>query len=654
MPSPATGPGRRNSSKSSACRRTPNADVNTFSDLIHPDDRDWVVERYTNFFKGLTGGTYEAEFRIRRAKTGEERWVVSSGRLTLDGKRTPVRGSGTMMDITDRRRGEDTLRESEERFRSMADSAPALIWMTDAAGQIIFLNRYHERFFGRPTEELYGADWTAIVHPEDVEETFADFRRAVESRDLWHREVRMRDASGSTRWLRCEGAPRSAGPNGEYLGYVGCNIDITESKLAADALERRIDERTGELAAANRQLLSQIEERERVEETLRQVQRLEAVGQLTSGVAHDFNNLLTVVLGNLTFVERGTSDAPTLKRLGNMRMAAERGASLVAQLLAFSRRQRLEPKAVNLSATVGGMRELLQSSMGGSVVVEMALEEDLWPALVDTTQMELIILNLAINARDAMEVGGQLKVATSNVTLHEAATRPEEPGAGDYVLVSVTDSGSGMSDEVIARVFEPFFTTKEVGKGSGLGLSQVLGFAKQSGGGVRIETREGRGTTVNVYIPRAPAERAPKARKKPPPAARSVAASVPAILLVDDDDLVREITASRLEELGYKVTQAGNGPSALLALEQNPELDLLILDFAMPGMNGAEVARAARKRRPGLPLMFLTGYADLTALGEFAVEPVLHKPFRDADLERQVSRMLKGAKTSESAHAEGA
>ncbi|BCJ91267.1 hypothetical protein IZ6_20020 [Terrihabitans soli] len=629
-----------------------NADPEIFLAQVHPQDRERVHERSKAFFRGETGGKFDAEFRILRADTGEERWVTISGRLAPEGSGSQLRGSGTMMDVTERRLVEDSLRESEERFRSMADTAPALIWMTDRDGAISFVNRYHETFFGYPAEHLMGDAWLVVIHPDDAQSFIEDFKNAFASRKLWRRVVRVRDGKGSTRWLRCEGAPRTAGPDGEFLGYVGCNVDITESKLAADALEHRIDERTGELAAANRQLVAQIEERERVEATLRQVQRLEAVGQLTSGVAHDFNNLLTVILGNLAFVERGATDAALKKKLSNMRMAAERGASLVSQLLAFSRRQRLEPKAVNLNDTVNNMRELLQSSMGGSVAVDIVLEDDLWPALVDPTQIELIILNLAINARDAMEVGGLLKVETNNVTRRDAPQRVEEPGPGDYVVVAVTDSGSGMSEDVMSRVFEPFFTTKEVGKGSGLGLSQVLGFAKQSGGGVRIDTREARGTTVSVFLPRAPAESGTKPRKKTVELRAVKKIEAPSILLVDDDDLVREVTASKLEEFGYKVIQAENGPSALLAFEQDPAIDLLVLDFAMPGMNGAEVARAARKRRPDIPLMFVTGYADLSALGEFASEPTLHKPFRDEDLRKHVSALLKGgAKPAEAGSA---
>ncbi len=627
-------------------------DRDTFSRSIHPEDRNWVNERYRAFLRADGGEHYRAEFRIHHGQTREERWISVSGGLIRDADGRAVRASGTVMDVTDRRRVEDTLRESEERFRSMADSAPALIWLTDAQGGMVFINRYHEQFFGRPVDDLLLGDWADIIHPDDYASFMASFGEAMVSGHPWQRTVRVRDFQQSTRWLRCEGAPRYSGPDGEFLGYVGFNIDITESKLTADTLERRIEQRTGELAAANRQLIAQIEERERVEETLRLVQRLEAVGQLTSGVAHDFNNLLTVILGNISFAERDSAakEGPLGKRLSNIRMAAERGASLVSQLLAFSRRQRLEPKIVNLNDSVGAMRELLQSSMGGSVAVEIVLDEELWPALVDPTQIELIILNLAINARDAMDVGGLLKVETSNIVLEREPRRPEEPAPGEYVCVSVSDSGSGMSDEVMARVFEPFFTTKDVGKGSGLGLSQVLGFAKQSGGGVHIATQVGKGTTVCVYVPRAAQSAGEMPRLKPPAAPRI--AETPRILLVDDDDLVREVTASKLQEFGYTVIEAENGPEALVEIEKSGVIDLIILDFAMPGMNGVEVARAARKRRPAVPLAFLTGYADLTALGEFAGEPILHKPFRDAELGKLVSGLLRGAKTGEAAQAD--
>ena len=417
-----------------------------------------------------------------------------------------------------------------------------------------------------------------------------------------------------------------------------------ECRHLNEDLESRVDERTAELAAANRQLLGQIQERERVESTLRQMQRLEAVGQLTSGVAHDFNNLLTVVLGNIGFVERGLAaagvDGRLAQRIGYMRTAAERGAKLTDQLLSFSRRQRLEPRSLDLNETVAGMRDLLQSTMGGSIHIETMLKHGLWCALVDPTQLELAVLNLAINARDAMEVGGTLKVEIENVTLGPA-TYPEEPPAGDYVSIRVSDSGTGMPEEIRAKVFEPFFTTKEPGKGSGLGLSQVLGFAKQSGGGVRIDSRAGEGTSVYVYLPRAGGERVDER----PVAARISAAGAFAgasILLVDDDNAVREVTRAMLHELGYAVLEAGSGGAALDVLAREPKIDLMIVDFAMPGMNGAEVARQAQARRPSLPILFVTGFSDRSRMAGVDETHILAKPFVYDELASKVRFCLAG------------
>jgi signal transduction histidine kinase len=415
-----------------------------------------------------------------------------------------------------------------------------------------------------------------------------------------------------------------------------------ECRKLNEELESRVHERTAELAAANRQLVGQIKERESVESTLRQMQRLEAVGQLTSGVAHDFNNLLTVVLGNLSFLEKGVGaaevDPKLAPRLRYMRTAAERGAKLTDQLLTFSRRQRLEPRALDLNETVVGMRDLLQSTMGGTIKIETRLQRALWPAMVDPTQLELALLNLAINARDAMAVGGCLTVETKNLTVGPPL-HPEEPAAGDYVAVAVTDTGAGMSEEVRAKVFEPFFTTKEIGKGSGLGLSQVLGFAQQSGGGVRIESRLGRGTAVHIYLPRADAALTPQPRET---ATKATGASTrgATILLVDDDNEVREVTRAMLHELGHFVLEAGSGGAALDILDREPGIELLILDFAMPGMNGAEVARLAQIKRANLPVLFVTGFADRGALLAIDDACIIGKPFVQDELAFKVRRAL--------------
>ena len=363
---------------------------------------------------------------------------------------------------------------------------------------------------------------------------------------------------------------------------------------------------------------------------------------ITSGVAHDFNNLLTVLLGNISFLEkmlqRSGIDGKAVQRLSYMREAAQRGARVTDQLLTFSRRQHLDPTPADLNAIVSKLKDLLQSTMGTRIQIETRLSPDGCIAMVDHTQLELAVLNLAINARDAMNGGGgKLQVATGSVTRgHPAA--PEEPPAGDYVEICVSDTGHGMSPEVRAKVFEPFFTTKEVGKGSGLGLSQVLGFAKQSGGGVSIESAPGKGTAIRIYLP--PAEElsadASPAMLAPIPAHLSNAT----ILLVDDDNAVRDVTATYLREMGYRVMEAGSGGAALELLESTTEVDLLLFDFAMPGMNGAELARQVHSRRPKLPVLFVTGFAEKDAFESISERSIIRKPINVHELSTKVQASL--------------
>ena len=614
-----------------------------FYEGLHPEDREATSIAFAAALDPARRATYDVEYRTIGKEDGVIRWVAAKGRGMFDTDGRCIRAIGTVLDITGRKAVQEELRESEARFRTLADSAPALIWMCDAQGALVFANRWHEETFGRPATELMGEGWQGIIHPADQAGFIADFDQAFLDRAPFTRDVRVIDRHGVTRWLHSEARPRE--DDGRFVGYVGCDVDITEVHLASEVLERGIAERTTELAATNRQLSTQIEERERVEATLRQMQRLEAIGQLTSGVAHDFNNLLTVILGNVDLVARAAADAKmdekTRQRLGYMRTAAERGATLTAQLLAFSRRQRLEARPIDLNDTVIGMRDLLQSSMGGSVRLEARLRPDLWPALVDPTQIELIILNLAINARDAMEVGGSLVVSTDNVTLGRPA-RAEEPAPGDYVLIAVTDSGSGMTPEVRDRAFEPFFTTKAIGKGSGLGLPQVYGFAKQSGGGVAIETELGEGTSVRVYLPRAEERRhEPRAPTLEAPPEQQGVIRGHRILVVDDDPPVREITATMLRTMGAEVLEAGSGGAALELLDGDGDrVDLVVIDFAMPGMNGAELAAACKKRWPDLPTLFVTGYADLRAIASVSEDRIVQKPFRSGELQRKVGRLL--------------
>jgi CheY-like chemotaxis protein len=312
---------------------------------------------------------------------------------------------------------------------------------------------------------------------------------------------------------------------------------------------------------------------------------------------------------------------------------------LTAQLLAFSRRQRLEPEPFDMNKAVANMHDLLQSTLGGGIAINTVFGTGLWPALADPAQIELVVLNLVINARDAMQDRGTVTIETANAKIGPPE-KPEEPPAGEYVVIAVTDTGSGMPKEVLGKAFEPFFTTKEIGKGSGLGLSQVLGFAKQSGGGMRIETRVGEGTSVKIYLPRAPADSISPAmhRSAGHHVVRRKAAT---ILVVDDDSRVREVTASILaDDLGYVVLQAGSGGAALELLDRDPNVELILLDVAMPGMSGVEVARQAQLKYPEIPILFVTGYVDKNALGHVSDDRIVKKPFIGDELIEKVNAAL--------------
>jgi CheY-like chemotaxis protein len=364
---------------------------------------------------------------------------------------------------------------------------------------------------------------------------------------------------------------------------------------------------------------------------------------LTAGIAHDFNNLLTAVLGNLEMLAKGPERDPvrSARLIAGARSAAERGAKLTAQLLAFSRQQQIAAAPADLNRIIQGMVPLLQSTIGGSIGIEVSPADDLWVALADPTQMELAILNLAINARDAMPLGGTICISTRNVTRGDPV-RPEEPAAGDYVAVSVADTGTGMTDTVRDRVFEPFFTTKEIGKGSGLGLSQVLGVIKQLGGGLAVRTVIGQGTCVSVLLPRAGSGRLPE--REPATGGGGVSALKnrhAGILLVDDDADVRMIAGDMLRDAGYVVTEAVSGQAALDALrDADMVADLMIVDLAMPGMHGVDLAQAAAALRPSMPVLFMTGYADARLLPASGGHQVLTKPFRSHELEAKVASLI--------------
>lgn len=408
-----------------------------------------------------------------------------------------------------------------------------------------------------------------------------------------------------------------------------------ELRALASTLEQKVVDRTRDLALANDRLTAEIAERERTESRLVQAQKMEAIGQLTGGLAHDFNNLLTAVIGSLDLLLRRTNDDGLRKLARNALEAGERGAELTSQLLAFSRRQRLSPTALSPNELIQRMEGLLERTIGPRIRIETNLDPELWHALADATQFEVMLLNLAINARDAMPDGGRLTLSTANVTSGEGAPIADLRD-GEYVAVSVSDTGTGMPPEVQAKAFEPFFTTKQPGQGTGLGLSQLYGFAKQSGGTARIDSNVGSGTTVTIYLPRADGEpRQKDARTQP----EERTGRLP-VLVVDDDDAVREVCTAMLEDIGWRVVQASGGEDALAKLD-GCEFAALLTDVAMPGMSGVELAGHVRDRCPKLPVLFASGYADLDSFGaQLSTEVVLKKPYRLSELGGRLSALV--------------
>ena len=429
------------------------------------------------------------------------------------------------------------------------------------------------------------------------------------------------------------------------LDEVGDALRSTAIALAHSwvQLESMVAERTEELATANDRLRAEIGAREQAQAALLQAQKMEAMGQLTGGVAHDFNNVLTAVSGSLALLEPRISDERSLRLLRTAQRGASRGAQLTESLLAFARKQRLDPVPADLNSIVVEMSEMLRSSIGVSVEIRQALADDLWPVLIDISQIETALLNVALNARDAMPGGGVLLIETANIRAGNDEL-PAEVASQDCVLMSLRDTGTGMSPEVVERAFEPFFTTKEIGKGTGLGLSMVFGVVRQSGGAVRIRSRLREGTTVQIYLPRT----VEAATLGPRPAVQTRAAGGAHILVVDDDPDVRWITAEDLREIGYIVTEADSGRAALTLLEQNDPCDLIVVDLVMTGLTGVETVRLARRTRPDLKVLFCSGYADMSRFErDIGNEVLLKKPFRQDALAKAVRAVLQPVAASD-------
>ena len=444
---------------------------------------------------------------------------------------------------------------------------------------------------------------------------------------------------------------------GRVSGIFVAGSDVTERtraeaalRCANETLEARVAERTAELIQVADALHAAAEERAQVEEILRQSQKMEAVGQLTGGIAHDFNNMLQGIGGSLDMLQRRVAQGRTAdadRYAEGARKTLDRAAALTHRLLAFARRQPLQPKPVELDELIGGMAELVRRTVGPEIEVELRLADGIWNVLCDPSQLENALLNIAVNARDAMPDGGQLTIRITDLRLTSAdVVGQDEAGPGDYVEISVADTGTGMDEATRTRAFEPFFTTKPIGQGTGLGLSQVYGFVRQSGGIVRLDSGLGRGTAVRLYLPRHGAANRMGQDDGPGAATGAPQAAVgEVLLLVEDEADARTAAAEHLRDLGYRVLEAGDGPAALRLLRGAPRVDLLVSDVGLPGgLNGRQVADAARERKPGLPVLFITGYAGTFLDGQLAPNmAVIGKPFSLDALAAKARAMLEAA-----------
>jgi two-component system cell cycle sensor histidine kinase/response regulator CckA len=513
-------------------------------------------------------------------------------------------------DITDRENMLATLRQTNQTLDAVVQSSPVAILGLDSARRVIVWNRNAERIFGLSATDVVGRPFPLLIEVAGTE--LGDMvRRLLEGEVLTNLEIRHQPSEDSALELRVSGGPLYDGDQ-RVRGAVCIVEDVTESRTTQRQLEH--------------------------------AQRMEAVGQLTGGMAHDFNNLLAVVIGNLDLLQDLPGQSPSAKESVDLALKASLGgATLIRQLLAFSRRQALSPKSFDLSSLVTSTRELLSRTLGEHIEVEMRLAPDLWPALADATQVESAIANLAINARDAMPNGGRLMLETANKHLDERyAAANVDVLPGDYVMLAVSDTGTGIPPEVMNRVFEPFFTTKEHGKGSGLGLSMVYGFTKQSRGHVKIYSEVGHGTTVRLYLPRATQETAAAA---PPVADRTDPSRIDAAVLVVEDNIdVRKIVCRLLRDFGCTVIEANSGAAALEVLQSDRKIDLMFSDVVMPGgMSGTELVHAARRLRPGIKTLLTTGFAEASLRNQpqFAdAGEILSKPYRRQDLMRKIRSVL--------------
>jgi PAS domain S-box-containing protein len=521
-------------------------------------------------------------------------------------------------------RSQASLQRSEERFRLLVTGVrDSAIFMLDPAGNIASWNEGAERVSGYRADEIIGGHFSRFFPPEEAAAGAAQHLLEVAATAGSAEEEGWRVRKDGSRFWASAVITALREPDGDLRGFAKIVRDITERRRQQEALDQS-------------------------RATMAQLQKMEAIGQLTGGVAHDFNNLLQSILGSIELLQRpaGFADPSRAARLLDTgRRAAERGAALTQRLLAFARRQPLAPQVVDVNKLVGSMSELLHRTLGETIDIETVSAAGLWRAHVDPNQLENAILNLAVNARDAMPHGGKLTIETGNTWLDEEyASTHAEVAAGQYVLIAISDSGEGMPEEAMARAFEPFFTTKPEGKGTGLGLAQVHGFVKQSGGHIKLYSEIGHGTTIKIYLPRyMQADEQQPLPEGPKPRACGKRASV---LLVEDDEDVRLYSVEALRTLGYGVFEAAEAQAALQLLAEHPEIALLFTDVGRPGLDGSKLAEEAKRRAPSLKILYTTGYARNAIVHNGILDAgvdLLGKPFTTEALGRKLEQILGGA-----------
>ena len=572
---------------------------------------------------------------VARCKDGSDTYLEVS--LSRWASESQVFVTAILRDVNERRAAEKALRASEAQFRSFAQASPDQIWTSPVSGEPDWFNDRTYEYSGLPAGQL---NWRRIMHPDDLAAAAERWEEARESGDRYEVEVRLRRADGIYRWHIVRAVPIRASSS-EITRWIGTNSDIEDQKAAAlvltdlnKALERRVEERTSQLM--------------QVEEALRQSQKMEALGQLTGGIAHDFNNLLQGIIGSLDRIQKRISEG----RIGDVdrflhgaMSSANRAAALTHRLLAFSRRQPMDPRPVDIGALISTVEELLRRSIGDSIAMSVSSENDLWLVRCDSNQLENALLNLAINARDAMPDGGTLTIACRNIVLDARQALQRDVRPGEYVCLEVRDTGVGMPAEVKARAFEPFFTTKPIGQGTGLGLSMIYGFVRQSDGSIKIDSEIHNGAAIEICLPRFQgALDEVVSEAEAPPLEHSGTDKI--ILVVEDESVVRLLIVEVINDLGYRALEVADGPAALRILQSPQRVDLLVTDIGLPGLNGRQVADGGRETRPELKVLFLTGYAEKAAGKAFLGRgmEIITKPFAAEALASRIRIMIEGAR----------